>query len=90
MDTFRIFLARRRAEPLITRLRQNVSRAEQIKVLRASRSIYGQLGWTGGPFDLEILLDDPKFRIPWRTRRTTERMITQAKANVLAKYAEGR
>lgn len=84
MSDLRVVLAQRRARGLLAALRATPRRRRQREALITAPVMCGfPEGWTGGAFDLAILLEDPKFKIPWRSRRETERMVADAKAYVL-------
>ena len=84
LGDLRVSLARRRAEALLAELRARPSRRQQLEALMAAPCMYGwPVGWTGGAFDLEILLEDPTYTLPRRTRRSSEQMVGDAKAYVL-------
>lgn len=60
MTSLRAKLAARRGAPLLVVLRATPSRAAQLRELKSAPCLYGPVvGWTGGPFDLEMLLEDP-------------------------------
>lgn len=74
----RIALARRRAGSLLSELSPNQSAQQQKRlILDQSCSYLPGLGYGGPAFDLEILLEDPSFRLPGRSRSETERIVAE-------------
>lgn len=75
-------LAAHRLQPFLSQVRKNDSDSEVIRAIVVSRYTVSSFMTTGPAYDLQLMLQDPTFTLPGRSRSATEAIVAESRERV--------